>query len=51
MVANNVGGTGIMGGDENEVLLITATGAENFARMGKIALAQKLAEKIGEVFK
>lgn len=51
VVANNVGGTGIMGGDENEVLLITEAGAEHWARMGKIALGQKLAEKIGKVFK
>jgi phosphopantothenoylcysteine decarboxylase / phosphopantothenate---cysteine ligase len=51
LVANNVGGTGIMGGDENEVLVITAAGTESWARMGKAALAQKLADKIGEVFK
>jgi phosphopantothenoylcysteine decarboxylase/phosphopantothenate--cysteine ligase len=50
VVANNVGGTGIMGGDENEVLLITATGMESWARMGKTALAQKLSTKIGEFF-
>jgi phosphopantothenoylcysteine decarboxylase/phosphopantothenate--cysteine ligase len=50
IVANNVGGTGIMGGDENEVLLITPDGSENWARMGKIALAQKLSLKIGEFF-
>lgn len=50
IVANNVGGTGIMGGDENEVLLITTQGTEHWARMGKTALAQKLAEKIGAFF-
>jgi phosphopantothenoylcysteine decarboxylase / phosphopantothenate---cysteine ligase len=50
IVANNVGGTGIMGGDENEVLLITGNGAESWARMGKIALAQKLSLRIGEFF-
>jgi phosphopantothenoylcysteine decarboxylase/phosphopantothenate--cysteine ligase len=50
IVANNVGGTGIMGGDQNEVLLITQNGAESWARMGKIALAQKLAARIGEFF-
>jgi phosphopantothenoylcysteine decarboxylase/phosphopantothenate--cysteine ligase len=51
VVANNVGGTGIMGGDENEVLLLTESGAEAWVRMGKTQLAQKLAAKIGEVFK
>ncbi len=50
IVANNVGGTGIMGGDENEVLLITGQGTEHWARMGKTALARKLADKIGEFF-
>jgi phosphopantothenoylcysteine decarboxylase/phosphopantothenate--cysteine ligase len=50
IVANNVGGTGIMGGDENEVLLLTGEITENWARMGKIQLARKLAGKIGEVF-
>ncbi len=51
MIANNVAGTGIMGGDENEVLVITEHGAENWARMGKARLAEKLAAKIGEFFK
>ncbi len=50
IVANNVGGTGIMGGDENEVLLITGQGTAHWARMGKTALARKLADKIGEFF-
>ena len=50
VVANNVGGTGIMGGDENEILLLTEAGAEAWARMDKTALAQKLASKIGEFF-
>ena len=48
IVANNVGGTGIMGGEENEVLLITAEGAEAWPKMDKRALAVKLAEKIGK---
>ncbi|WP_327796188.1 bifunctional phosphopantothenoylcysteine decarboxylase/phosphopantothenate--cysteine ligase CoaBC [Acidocella facilis] len=50
LVANNVGGTGIMGGDENEVLLLTADGAEPWARMNKQAVAEKLAAKIGAYF-
>ena len=50
LVANNVGGTGIMGGSENEVLLMTETGSEQWDRMNKLAVAQKLAAKIGEHF-
>ncbi|MDE1883943.1 MAG: bifunctional phosphopantothenoylcysteine decarboxylase/phosphopantothenate synthase, partial [Rhodospirillales bacterium] len=50
LVANNVGGTGIMGGSENEVLLLTETGSEQWDRMNKLAVAQKLAAKIGEHF-
>ncbi|WP_081822152.1 bifunctional phosphopantothenoylcysteine decarboxylase/phosphopantothenate--cysteine ligase CoaBC [Acidocella facilis] len=50
LVANNVGGTGIMGGDENEVLLLTADGAEPWVRMNKQAVAEKLAAKIGAHF-
>lgn len=50
LVANNVGGTGIMGGDENEILLLTETGEEAWERMDKTALARKLAARIGEFF-
>ena len=50
IVANNVGGTGIMGGDENEVLLITDRGTEQWPRMEKTALAQKLADRIKDFF-
>ncbi len=46
IIANNVGGTGIMGGSENEILLITEAGSEAWPRMDKTALAQKLADKI-----
>ncbi len=46
IVANNVGETSIMGGDENEVLLITQTGVETWPRQSKTVLAQKLVEKI-----
>jgi phosphopantothenoylcysteine decarboxylase / phosphopantothenate---cysteine ligase len=51
LVANNVGGTGIMGGDENEVLLLTQDGSERWERMNKLAVAAKLAAKIGDYFK
>ncbi len=46
IIANNVGGTGIMGGEENEVLLITESGTETWPRMSKTALAEKLAALI-----
>jgi phosphopantothenoylcysteine decarboxylase/phosphopantothenate--cysteine ligase len=48
IVANNVGGTGIMGGAENQVTLITGQGAEVWPRMEKQALAEKLAARIAE---
>jgi phosphopantothenoylcysteine decarboxylase/phosphopantothenate--cysteine ligase len=47
IVANNVGGTGIMGGEENEVLLLDGQGAQAWPKMDKRALAGKLAAKIG----
>jgi phosphopantothenoylcysteine decarboxylase / phosphopantothenate---cysteine ligase len=50
IVANNVGGTGIMGGERNEVLVLTETGAEAWPTMDKHAVAEKLAQKIGQVF-
>jgi phosphopantothenoylcysteine decarboxylase/phosphopantothenate--cysteine ligase len=47
IVANDVSPeTGIMGGVENDVTLITDQGAENWPRMSKDAVANKLAEKI-----
>ncbi|MBU2991831.1 bifunctional phosphopantothenoylcysteine decarboxylase/phosphopantothenate--cysteine ligase CoaBC [Octadecabacter sp. 1_MG-2023] len=49
IVANDVSPvTGIMGGSENDVTLITADGAEDWPRMGKDQVSQKLAEKIAE---
>jgi phosphopantothenoylcysteine decarboxylase/phosphopantothenate--cysteine ligase len=48
IIANNVGGTGIMGGEKNQVTLITPDGAEAWPWMDKSALAQKLAAKIAE---
>ncbi|SLN51847.1 bifunctional phosphopantothenoylcysteine decarboxylase/phosphopantothenate--cysteine ligase CoaBC [Pseudooctadecabacter jejudonensis] len=50
IVANDVSpATGIMGGTENDVVLITETGAEDWPRMGKDAVAARLAQKIAEV--
>jgi phosphopantothenoylcysteine decarboxylase/phosphopantothenate--cysteine ligase len=50
IIANNVAGTGIMGGAENEITLITATGAELFPRMDKAELARQLAARIAKEF-
>jgi phosphopantothenoylcysteine decarboxylase/phosphopantothenate--cysteine ligase len=47
IVANDVSpATGIMGGTENAVTVITEAGAEVWPRMGKDAVAQKLAARI-----
>ena len=47
IVANDVSAaSGIMGGAENAVTLITEAGAESWPRMGKDAVARKLAERI-----
>jgi phosphopantothenoylcysteine decarboxylase/phosphopantothenate--cysteine ligase len=50
IVANDVGeggpGAGIMGGDENEILLLDAAGAERWPRAGKAEIARRLAARI-----
>ncbi|MEW9921224.1 bifunctional phosphopantothenoylcysteine decarboxylase/phosphopantothenate--cysteine ligase CoaBC [Marimonas sp. MJW-29] len=49
IVANDVSpATGIMGGSENAVTLITAEGAEDWPRMGKSEVATKLAARIAK---
>ncbi len=49
IVANDVSPkTGIMGGAENAVVLITGDGAEEWPRMGKDAVARRLAARIAE---
>jgi phosphopantothenoylcysteine decarboxylase/phosphopantothenate--cysteine ligase len=48
IVANNVGGTGIMGGADNEIVLITAQGNEAWPKMSKQDLATRLAARIAE---
>ncbi len=50
ILANNVGGTFIMGGESNEVTLITADGAQNWPKMTKTELAGRLAERIAKEF-
>ncbi|MEC8197351.1 MAG: phosphopantothenoylcysteine decarboxylase, partial [Pseudomonadota bacterium] len=47
IVANDVSpATGIMGGSENAVTLISDAGSEAWPRMGKDDVAEKLAAKI-----
>ena len=47
IVANDVSPeTGIMGGSENAVVLITGTGAEEWPRMGKAQVAERLADRL-----
>lgn len=49
IVANDVHpSTGIMGGSENAVILITEQGPEHWPRMAKSAVADKLADRIAE---
>jgi phosphopantothenoylcysteine decarboxylase / phosphopantothenate---cysteine ligase len=49
IVANDVSpGTGIMGGTENAVTLVTAAGEETWPRMGKDEVARRLAARIAE---
>ncbi len=49
IVANDVSpGTGIMGGTENEIHLVTEAGIEPWPRLGKDEVAQRLAQRIAE---
>ena len=49
IVANDVSpATGIMGGSENAVTLISDAGSEAWPRMGKVEVAEKLAARIAE---
>ncbi|NOC46173.1 bifunctional phosphopantothenoylcysteine decarboxylase/phosphopantothenate--cysteine ligase CoaBC [Ruegeria sp. HKCCD7559] len=49
IVANDVSpATGIMGGSENAVILISDNGAEEWPRMGKDEVARRLAAKIAD---
>jgi len=52
IVANDVSpSTGIMGGLENEVHLVTAAGIEDWPRLSKDEVATRLAERIAEALK
>jgi phosphopantothenoylcysteine decarboxylase/phosphopantothenate--cysteine ligase len=48
IVANDVGQAGVMGGDENTVVLMTREGAEAWPRAPKAEVARRLAERIAQ---
>ncbi len=48
IVANDVTRPDVVGGAENEPVLITATGTETWGRMSKIELSERLAQRIAE---
>ncbi len=48
IVANNVADDGIMGGDENEVLLVYPQGLDAWPRISKAEVAARLAARIAE---
>jgi phosphopantothenoylcysteine decarboxylase / phosphopantothenate---cysteine ligase len=47
IIANDVSGD-VMGGEANTVHVVTAAGVESWERMGKGAVAERLAERIME---
>jgi phosphopantothenoylcysteine decarboxylase/phosphopantothenate--cysteine ligase len=49
IVANDVSADGIMGGDENEVLLLTAAGTDHWPRASKTEIARQLALRVAGV--
>ena len=52
IVANDVSpATGIMGGEENEIHLITAGGVEDWPRLSKDEVALRLAARIAEALR
>ena len=48
IVANDVSADGIMGGDENEVLLVYPQGTDHWPRASKSDVARRLAQRIAE---
>jgi phosphopantothenoylcysteine decarboxylase / phosphopantothenate---cysteine ligase len=48
IVANDVSEDGILGGDENEVLLVYPQGTDRWPRATKAEVAQRLAQRIAE---
>jgi len=48
IVANDVSADGIMGGDDNEIMLISSKGAEAWPKVAKAEVARRLAARIAE---
>ena len=48
IVANDVSQAGVMGGDENEVLLVDPQGVDRWPRASKADVARRLAQRIAE---
>jgi len=48
IVANDVSRPGVMGGDDNEVLILDSAGTERWEACGKAQIARRLAERIAE---
>jgi len=48
IVANDVTEPGVMGGDENTVMLVAANGTEHWPQASKAAVAERLARRIAE---
>jgi phosphopantothenoylcysteine decarboxylase/phosphopantothenate--cysteine ligase len=46
IVANDVGGTGVMGGDSNTVHLVTGAGVETWPTLAKEEVANRLVDHI-----
>jgi len=51
IIANDVTEKGVMGGDENAVLLVTAKSVERWERAAKGAVSAKIADRIAEALK
>ncbi len=49
IIANDVTAPGVMGGDENEVLVVEETGVERWTRASKAEIAARLSQRIAEV--
>jgi len=50
IMANDVGRSGVFGGDDNEMVLVTASGIEPWGAASKTVLARRLAQRIAEMF-
>jgi phosphopantothenoylcysteine decarboxylase/phosphopantothenate--cysteine ligase len=48
IVANDVSADGVMGGDDNEVLLLTRQGVESWPKSSKAEVARRLAARVAE---